>query len=100
MRFHDDKKETFDKQLMVKKAKRDFLKVKCFNCDNHRPLVKDCPKPPQVNDYISQGEFIFQGGFMVEIWAHESEFSNLLKLKCKTNTNLSFIYGAIDTRHN
>jgi hypothetical protein len=77
-----------------------LIEVKCFNYDNHRHLVKDCPKPPRLSDYISQGKFIFQGGFVVKIGAHENEASNLLKLKCKININLSFIYGVIGTRHN
>ncbi len=75
------------------------MKVECFNCDNHKHLVKDCSKPPWVSDYISQCEFILQGGFVVKIRAHESEAFNSLKLKCKINSNLSFIYGAIGTRH-
>jgi hypothetical protein len=70
---------------MRKKAKHDFIKVKYFNCDDHKHLVKDCPKPPWVHLCISQGKEIFQGDFMVEIGANKSEVSNLLKLRCKMN---------------
>jgi len=50
--------------------------------------VNDYPKPPRVSDCIAQGKLIFQGGFVVEIGAHESEASNLLKLNCKINDKL------------
>jgi hypothetical protein len=92
-------------------------------------LAKHCPKPFQVNEFIAKVKLIIQGGFMVEIGAHESEASNLLKLNYKINDNLVcyfldsgainlFIimkvaqqlgvktklvgvhHGAIDTRHN
>jgi hypothetical protein len=69
-------------------VKQNLLKVKCFNYDNHGHLVKDNPKPPWVNDCISQGKFILQRGFIIEIGANESEASNLLKLKCKINDKL------------
>ncbi len=61
----------------TKKAKWDFTKVKCFNCDNHMHLAKDCPKSPWVNDYISQGKMIFQRGFMAKIGAHKSKASKV-----------------------
>jgi hypothetical protein len=63
-------------------------KVKCFNIDNHGHFAKDYLKPPQVNDFISQGKLILQKGFMVKIRAHKSEASNLLKLKCNINNKL------------
>jgi hypothetical protein len=44
---------------------------KCFNYDNNEHLVKDCPKPPWVSDYVAQGKLILQGGFMDEIGAHK-----------------------------
>ncbi len=65
-----------------------MFKVKCFNCDNNKHLVKDYLKPPQVNQNIAQGKLIFQGGFMDEIRAHESEASNLLKLNCKISDKI------------
>jgi hypothetical protein len=48
-----DKEKSIGKELLAKKAKWDLSKVKCFNCDNNGHLVKDYPKPPRVNDYIS-----------------------------------------------
>jgi len=72
----------------MKQMKWDLLKVKCFNFDYHKHLVKDYPKPPWVNDYISQGRLIFQRGFMAKMGAHKNEASNLLKLKCKINNEL------------
>jgi hypothetical protein len=72
----------------VQKAERDSTKLKCFYYDNHKHLAKDCPKPPPVSDYISQGKMIFQGGFMTKTRAHKSIASNLLKLKCKMNNEL------------
>ncbi len=66
----------------------DLTKVKCFNCDNHGHLVKDCPKLFQINECIFQGKFVFKGGFVVEIRANKSETSNLLKLRCKINNKL------------
>jgi hypothetical protein len=77
---------------MIKKAKLDLAKVKCFNCDNHGHLAKDFPKLLQINDDIFQGKFFFQGGFVVEIRVNKSETSNLLKLKCKINNKLVFCF--------
>ncbi len=51
-------------------------------------MAKNYPKPFQVSDCIFQCKLILQGGFMAEIQAHESEASNLLKLKCKINNEL------------
>jgi hypothetical protein len=51
-------------------------------------LAKDCPKSPWINDCIARGKLILQGGFMVEIGAHKSEASNLLKLNCKINNKI------------
>lgn len=85
---HDDKEKSLGKELVVQKVKRDFTKFKCFYCDNHKHLVKDCPKPPLVNDCISQGKMIIQRGFMAKIGAHKSKASNLLKLKCEMNNEL------------
>ncbi len=83
---HDNIKEKPpSKGPIRKKAKQDLLKVKCFNFDNHKHLGKNCPKTPWVNDHISQGNKIFQRGFVVEIRAHKSKASNLLKLWCKVN---------------
>jgi hypothetical protein len=76
------------KELIMQKAKGNLTKLKCFYCDNHKHLAKDCPKPPLVSDCISQGKMIFQGGFMAKIGAHKSKASNLLKLKCKMNNEL------------
>jgi hypothetical protein len=78
---------------MTKKVKWDLPKVKCFNYDNHKHLAKNCPKPPKVSDYISEGKFIFQGGFV----ANKSKTSNLLKLKCKINDKLVcyFLYSIV-----
>ncbi len=59
-----------------------------FQYDNNGHLVKDCPKPPQVSDYISHSKLIIQGGFMAEIRAYKSEASNLLKLNCKINNKI------------
>ncbi len=72
----------------MKQMKWDLLKVKCFNSDNHKHLVKDYPKVVWVNDYISQGKLIFQRGFMAKMGAHKNEASNLLKLKCKISNEL------------
>jgi hypothetical protein len=36
-----------NKDLLVKKVKWDLSKVKCFNCDDNKHLVKDYPKLPQ-----------------------------------------------------
>ncbi len=69
-------------------AKWDSTKLKCFYYDNHKHLVKDCPKPPLVSVCISQGKMILQGGLMAKIGAHKSKASNLLKLKCKMNNEL------------
>jgi hypothetical protein len=88
LKLHDDKENLLGKELTTKKLKWDLLKVKCFNCDNHEHLVKDYPKPPWVNDHISQGKLIFQGGFMAKMVAHKSEATHLLKLKCKINNEL------------
>jgi hypothetical protein len=74
-----------------KKAKWHLTKVKCFNYDNHGHLAKDYPKPFQVCDYY-QGKVIILGGFMANIGAHKIEASNLLKLKCKINNKLSFVF--------
>jgi len=66
----------------------DLAKVKCFNYDNHGHLAKAFPKLLQINDYIFQGNFFFQGGFVVEIRVNKNETSNLLKLRCKINNKL------------
>ncbi len=63
-------------------------KVKCFNCDNNKHLVKDYLKPRQVSQNIAQGKLIFQGGFVDKIRAHKNEASNLLKLNCKINDKI------------
>ncbi len=73
---------------MVKKAKQNPSKVKCFNYDNNEHLVKDYPKPPWVSDYIAQGKLILQGDFMDEIGAHKNEASNLSKLNYKINNKI------------
>jgi hypothetical protein len=59
LRLHDDTEKFQGKKLVIKKAKLDLAKVECFNCDNHRHLVKDCPKLLQINDYIFQGKKFF-----------------------------------------
>jgi hypothetical protein len=76
------------KKPTSQKAKRDLFKVKCFNYDNNGHFAKDFPKPPQVNEFISQGELILQRVFMAEIGAHKSETSNLLKLNYKINNKI------------
>jgi hypothetical protein len=64
------------------------MKVRCFNYKNSSHLAKDCPKPPWISVYVSQGNKIFQGCFMVEINANKSKVFNLLKLKRKVNNEL------------
>jgi hypothetical protein len=39
--LHDDKEKSLCKELTMKKTKWDLWKVKCFNCDNHKHLVKN-----------------------------------------------------------
>ncbi len=46
------------------------------------------PSHLRVNECLAQGKLIIQGHFVVEIKAHESEASNLLKLNCKINDEL------------
>ncbi len=53
-----DKEKSMGKKSLTNKAKWDLFKVKCFNCDNIGHFVKDYPKPPWVNECISQGKFI------------------------------------------
>ncbi len=89
-RLHDDNEKLLAKEPTMKKAKWDLMKVKCFNSDNHEHLANDYLKPPQVNDYISQGNLILKGGFVVKIKVHENKASNLLKLKCKINNKLIY----------
>lgn len=84
------------KEPTTKKAKHDLVKVKYFNCDNHGHLAKDYLKPLQVNDFISQGKKILQGGLVVEIRIEENEASNLLKLRCKVNNE--FVCCLLDSR--
>lgn len=73
---------------MVRKAKQNLSKVKCFNYDNNEHLVKDYPKPPWVSNYVAQGKLILQGGFMAEIGVQNSETSNLLKMNYKINNKI------------
>jgi hypothetical protein len=51
----NNKEKLVSKKPLIKKVKWDMSKVKCFNCDNGN-LVKDCPKPPQISDYIAQSK--------------------------------------------
>jgi hypothetical protein len=96
-RLHDDKEKSLGKELTMKKTKWDLFKVKCFNCDNHEHLVKDYPKPPWVNDYISEGKLIFQGGFMAKMGAHKNEACNLLKLQCEISNELVCCFLDLET---
>jgi len=56
LRLPNNKEKLVNKEPLIKKTKWDLSKVKCFNCDNNGHLVKECPKPPQISDYIAQGK--------------------------------------------
>jgi hypothetical protein len=76
------------KKLTIKKAKLDLAKVECFNCDNHKHLVKNCPKLLQINDCIFQSNFFLKEGLVVKIRANKNETCNFVKLICKINNKL------------
>jgi hypothetical protein len=65
----------------MKQMKWDLLKVKCFNSDNHKHLVKDYPKVVWVNDYISQGKLIFQRGFMAKMGDPQKRSLQFVKIE-------------------
>jgi len=88
LRPSNNKEKLVNKKLLVKKAKWDLARVKCFNCDKNGHLAKDSFKPFWVSDCIAQGKLIFQRGFMTKIKAHKSEASNLLKLNYKINDKI------------
>ncbi len=54
----NNKEKIVNKKLMVKKAKWDLARVKCFTCDNNGHLAKDYLKPFRVSDYIAQSKLI------------------------------------------
>jgi hypothetical protein len=88
LRLLNDKEKSMGKKPSVKKVKWDLSKVKCFNRDNNGHLAKEYPKPHWVNDYITQGKLIIQGGFVVKIKDHQGEVFNLLVLNCKINNEI------------
>ncbi len=62
-RLQHDKEKSASKESLIKKAKQNLSKIKCFNCDNNEHLAKDCPKPFRVNECITQGKVDFPRGF-------------------------------------
>jgi hypothetical protein len=60
--LQNDKEKLASKESLIKKAKQELSKVKCFNCDNNRHLAKHCPKPFWVNECIAQGKVDYRRG--------------------------------------
>jgi len=86
--FRVTKRSWWANSHLLGRQSKTLPRSKCFNYDNNEHLVKDCPKPPWVSDYVAQGKLILQGGFMDEIGAHKNEANNLSKLNYKINNKI------------